>query len=350
MPDAINQRGGITEVISWGEKQRLAWGVIFDFDEKDAPANEESIFYVAEILKKNFAFFLNQEHFTPTVRRPGASYDQSRREIAIFRSDTNAESAYEKLIHLGYQVDNSNLAITQLRDPLNFPISARLRSELINIAVHRSFNTLPDAPIRNAQLLGMMDAEIPPTRLAPNGDNLTNVLYYIQNQPEYQDYYEEYSLTLQRAFPSLVNLVFPADLGQGKTILAWRDREFPKRAITANLLSDGTLRFMCLLAALYDPNPPSLLCIDEPENGLHPQLLRLLAGVLQEASERMQIIVSTHSSDLISFLDNADDVVVVESEEGWSTLRRLSQQELQHWLEEYSLGELWKSGEIGGRM
>jgi predicted ATPase len=120
--------------------------------------------------------------------------------------------------------------------------------------------------------------------------------------------------------------------------------------MTADLLSDGTLRFMCLLAALYDPEPPSLLCLDEPEVSLHPQLVRLLVSVLHEASERMQIIVATHSPELISYLENADDVVVTEAEEGWSTLKRLSQNGLQHWLEKYSLGELWKSGEIGGRL
>ncbi len=346
LPEAINERGGIMEVISWGEKQRLAWEFIFDFSEENAPANHESIAYFAEITKKNFAFSINRETFIPAVPWPNKNYEQSQREVAIF---SNPETLHDTLFQLGYQIENSNLAIAQLRDSLNFAIATKLRSEFANITVHRPFNTSPDAPIRNAQLLGVMDADLPPTRLSSNGDNLTNVLYYLQNQPEYREHYEEYLLTLQHAFPSFEDLVFPADLGQGKTILAWRDREFPKRAITANLLSDGTLRFMCLLAALYDPNPPSLLCIDEPENGLHPQLLRLLASVLKETSERMQIIISTHSPDLISFMDTADDVVITESEEGWSSLRRLSQRELEHWLKEYTLGELWKAGEIGGR-
>jgi len=172
----------------------------------------------------------------------------------------------------------------------------------------------------------------------------------MHNEPKYQDYYEEYLFTLQRAFPSFEKLLFPAEGGQGKTVVAWKDRHFPGRAITANLLSDGTLRFMGLLAALYDPEPPSLLCLDEPEENLHPQLVRLLVSVLHEAAERMQIIVATHSPELISYLENADDVVVAEAEEGWSTLRRLSQNDLQHWLEKYSLGELWMSGEIGGRL
>lgn len=248
------------------------------------------------------------------------------------------------------QFTSTEMAITQIRDTTAYTTVDKLRLYLANIMVHRPFNTEENAPIRDAQVLGICEAEVPPTRLSRYGDNLTNVLYFLHNEPQYQDYYEEYLLTLQRAFPTFEKFIFPADAGQGKTILAWKDRSFPNRALTANFLTDGTLRFMCLLAALYDPEPPPLLCIDEPEVGLHPQLLRLLASVLKEASERMQIIVSTHSSDLISFLENAGDIVVVESEEGWSTLKRLSQQELQHWLKEYSLGELWKSGEIGGRM
>lgn len=347
---AISKRGGVVDVISWNGEQKLTWGLGFEFDAESAPANETGIYYVAEIAKRHFSFFVSQENFKWTVRHPSTNYDQSQRELGIFASDSNGASAYDTLTQIGYKLDNSNLIISQLRDPANFPISAKLRHELANITVHRFFDTTPDAPIRNTQPLGMLEADLPPTRLSQGGNNLTNVLYYMQNQPEYQDYYEEYLLTLQRAFPSLEDLVFPADLGQGKTILAWKDHEFPRRAITANLLSDGTLRFMCLLAALYDPNHPSLLCIDEPEVGLHPQLVRLLVSVLHEASERMQIIITTHSADLISYLQNAEDVVVVEAENGWSTLKRLEQEKLEHWLKVYSLGELWKSGEIGGRL
>jgi predicted ATPase len=244
----------------------------------------------------------------------------------------------------------TDLAITQIRDAASYTTLDKLRRYLANITVHRPFNTDDNSPIRNAQPIGVREAEVPPTRLSRGGENLTNVLYFMHNEPKYQDYYEEYLATLRRGFPSFEQLIFPADVGQGKTIMAWKDRYMPKRAITANLLSDGTLCFMCLLAALYDPEPPSILCIDEPEVSLHPQLIRLLASVLEEASDRMQIIVATHSPDLISALQNADDVVVAEAEDGWSTLKRLSQKDLQHWLQEYSLGELWESGEIGGRL
>jgi predicted ATPase len=119
----------------------------------------------------------------------------------------------------------------------------------------------------------------------------------------------------------------------------------------ANMMSDGTLTFLCLLAVLHDPEPPSLVCIDEPEVGLHPSLIYLLGDLLRDASERTQVIVATHSPRLISAM-RAEDVVVVESIDGASHFKRFSSDELESlrsWLKDFSLGELWEQGEIGGR-
>ncbi len=342
---AINNRGGIGSVISWNQNQ-----LKFDlhFATKPPFSQENGIRYEIDVSKQKLAYSINSEYLIKNPAKPAAG---SSLLLNIGSGRGLVYRQYADIVESrNSQFTSTELAITQIRDAAAYSTVDKLRLYLANITVHRPFNTEENAPIRDAQVIGVREAEVPPTRLSRYGDNLTNVLYFLHNEPKYQDYYEEYLVTLQRAFPTFEKFIFPADAGQGKTILAWKDRTFPSRALTANLLTDGTLRFMCLLAALYDPEPPPLLCIDEPEVGLHPQLLRLLASVLQEASERMQIIISTHSSDLISFLENADDVVVVESEEGWSTLKRLSQQELQHWLQEYSLGELWKSGEIGGRM
>lgn len=341
---AINNRGGIASLTSWNQNQLK---LDLHFAARPPFAQENGMRYEVNISKQQLTYSINREYLVKSPQKNIAQNNllniSSGRGL-VYKQLSGTTERHES------QFSNTELAVTQIRDAAAYPVFDKLRLYLANITVHRPFDTEEKSPIRDAQVIGMREADVPPTRLSRYGDNLTNVLYFLHNEPKYQEYYEEYLITLQRAFPTFDKFVFPADAGQGKTILAWKDRTFPSRALTANFLTDGTLRFMCLLAALYDPEPPPLLCIDEPEVGLHPQLLRLLAGVLQEASERMQIIISTHSSDLISFLENADDVVVVESEEGWSTLKRLSQQELQHWLKEYSLGELWKTGEIGGRM
>jgi predicted ATPase len=115
-------------------------------------------------------------------------------------------------------------------------------------------------------------------------------------------------------------------------------------------LSDGTLKFLCLLAVLLERELPPLICIEEPEVGLHPEAIQIVAEALVEASERTQLVVTTHSEALVDALsERPEDVLVTERDADNSTqFRRLDKQQLSLWLEQYSLGRLWRMGEIGG--
>ena len=120
-------------------------------------------------------------------------------------------------------------------------------------------------------------------------------------------------------------------------------------SIPATRLSDGALRYLCLLAILYNPKPPRVVCIEEPELGLHPDIVGGLAKHLRAASERMQLIVTTHSDVLIDALsDTPESIVVFENDDGATRMNRLDADELSGWLEDYRLGQLWTSGQIGG--
>lgn len=100
---------------------------------------------------------------------------------------------------------------------------------------------------------------------------------------------------------------------------------------------------------LLDPKPPRLVCIEEPELGLHPDLIPTMARLLKTASERMQLIATTHSEVLINELSGSpEDVLVCEREQGSTTMRRLDKESLTEWLTEYSLGQLWSKGVLGG--
>ena len=106
---------------------------------------------------------------------------------------------------------------------------------------------------------------------------------------------------------------------------------------------------MCLLAILCHPTPPPLICIEEPELGLHPDLLPKMADLLVAASERCQLIVTTHSDILVDALtETPDSIVVCEKHNGRTTMERLKPDDLAVWLEKYRLGELWTSGQLGG--
>ena len=119
--------------------------------------------------------------------------------------------------------------------------------------------------------------------------------------------------------------------------------------IPATRLSDGTLRYLCLLAVLCHPEPPPLVCIEEPELGMHPDIIPTIARLLKEASERTQFIVTTHSDLLVDALsDEPESVVVCEKVRGQTQMQRLDASQLGQWLEKYRLGELWMKGEIGG--
>jgi predicted ATPase len=123
--------------------------------------------------------------------------------------------------------------------------------------------------------------------------------------------------------------------------LDWRQKGLQDYPMRPSQLSDGALRFICLTTALMQPEPPSTIIIDEPELGLHPYAIDILSELFMSASKRMQIIVSTQSPALVDYF-SPDDVVVVNRKNGASDFVRLRQEELQVWLEEYSLGELWR--------
>lgn len=114
-------------------------------------------------------------------------------------------------------------------------------------------------------------------------------------------------------------------------------------------MSDGTLRYLCLLAILCDPKPPPLICIEEPELGLHPDILPKLADLLVAASQRTQLIITTHSDILVDAMTERPEVIVVcEKHIGQTEMRRLEKVDLISWLEKYRLGQLWTKGQIGG--
>ncbi|MFH0967905.1 MAG: AAA family ATPase, partial [Methanobacteriota archaeon] len=120
-------------------------------------------------------------------------------------------------------------------------------------------------------------------------------------------------------------------------------------SIPCSRLSDGTLRYLCLLAILCDPNPPKLICIEEPELGLHPDVIPKLADLLIEASKRTQLIITTHSDILVDAMSEfPESILVCEKHSGQTEMVHLDLTELSRWLEKYRLGELWMSGNIGG--
>ncbi len=131
-----------------------------------------------------------------------------------------------------------------------------------------------------------------------------------------------------------------------KVRLSWKQKgsDYPMRP---HLFSDGTLRFICLATALLQPEPPTTMIIDEPELGLHPYAIEILAELIEAASKKTQVIVSTQSPPLIDYF-NPENIIIVVRDNGESQFKRLNTEELAHWLDEYSLGDLWRKNVIAG--
>ena len=187
-------------------------------------------------------------------------------------------------------------------------------------------------------------------RLKEDASNLAAYLRRLKTTPAYSDSYERIVDTVRRAAPFFGDFVFrdePSEFIE----LEWAERGKPDTPWKAHVLSDGTLRFICLTTLLMQPASllPDTVLIDEPELGLHPFAINLLADMLQQVAEKKQVIVSTQSVELLNSFQ-PEDVIVVQREGEETQFKRLNSDDLSDWLvDEYSLGDLWKRNILGGR-
>ena len=229
--------------------------------------------------------------------------------------------------------DQSVLA--QRKDPDLYPEVTWVGRSFGSIQTFREWTFGRYVPLRQPQ-----PADLPENSLLPDSRNLALVL----NQIEY---------TGETRFDDLLRKFFPrfqrmSTRVSGGTVQFYLHETGFTAPIPATRLSDGTIRFVALLATLLTPSPPPLVCIEEPELGLHPDAVALLADLLIEASDRMQLVVTTHSDALVSALTNQPDSIIACERPGAGTeLRRLDPEKLASWLKDYRLGDLWRMGELG---
>ena len=229
--------------------------------------------------------------------------------------------------------DQSVLA--QRKDPEQYPEVTWTGRTLGAIHTFREWTFGRYVPLRQPQ-----PADLPEDRLLPDSRNLALVLNQIEHAGEIR-----LNQMLRQFFPRFERM---STRVLGGTVQFYLHESGFRAPIPATRLSDGTIRFIAILAMLLSPSPPPLVCIEEPELGLHPDAVALLADLLVDASERMQLVVTTHSDALVSALTNQPDAIVACERPGPGTvLRRLDPKKLAEWLEDYQLGDLWRMGELG---
>jgi predicted ATPase len=182
--------------------------------------------------------------------------------------------------------------------------------------------------------------------LRSQAENLPAFLYLLQQS--FPDHYRNIVETIRKIAPFFGDFrLQPSRLNQEKIRLEWVERG-SDTYFNASSLSDGTLRFICLATLLLQPELPQLVLLDEPELGLHPAAIVLLAQLLSSASSRSQVLVATQSVTLVNQF-SPDDVWTVEKKEGETTFRHLSDTDWSQWLDDYALGELWEKNLLGAR-
>ncbi|MCI0640565.1 MAG: AAA family ATPase [Gemmataceae bacterium] len=182
----------------------------------------------------------------------------------------------------------------------------------------------------------------------PDGSNIAAYLYLLQKRHE--SHYEIIRKTIERVAPFFEDFrLAPLRRNESKIKLEWRHKG-SDRYFDATSLSDGTLRFVALATLFLQPFEyrPSVILVDEPELGLHPYAIALLASLIKSATKQTQVIVSTQSPLLLDHFD-PEDVLVADRTNGETTLTRLQSADLEHWLADYSLGQLWEKNQFGGR-
>ncbi|HXU32365.1 MAG TPA: AAA family ATPase [Thermoanaerobaculia bacterium] len=330
LPEPVKQMGGIKEWLWKGPASRTE-AVIEAL--VDAPAGPTPVRHVLQVSEHGGRFEVTDERIEDETPLSGATephfyyrFQQGHpvlNELSKPRRDLKRDS-----------LKPEESILSQLRDPEAYPVLSWLQDQYEGIRLYRNWAFGPGAAWRREQ-----SAQGRSDHLNDGGENLVLVLSKFRSQAKI-DLLE----SLRKLFDGIVNLNLSVDGGNVHLFL----EESGGREIQASRLSDGTLRYLSLLAILLHPDPPPLIAIEEPELGLHPDVIPHVAELLVRAAERTQLVVTTHSRMLVDALsDRPSSVVVCEKVDGESRFERLDRAALADWLKKYTLGDLWSMGELG---
>jgi predicted ATPase len=214
-----------------------------------------------------------------------------------------------------------------------------MREALSSATLYHSLDVGPRSPIKLPQ------AAKPTTVPGPDGEDLVSFLFTLRESD--RDRYRSILDSVRAAFPGFEEFGFPL-VASGTFAMTWKERGH-REPLFMNELSEGTLRFLWLASLLQSPALPAVTLIDEPEVSLHPELLSLLAELIRAASRRSQIVIATHSDRLVRFLKPNEIVAMDLQEDGAATAQWADTLDLDKWLDEYTLDEVWGMGRMGAR-
>jgi len=286
-----------------------------------------------------------REHISPKRSGGGFFYKNDGQGLITYRVRTDKQEqgpegpalvSHVRTINSS-EISSGQCILRELRHPRELPEIKYLADQFIRMQLYRKWEIGPECPARKHQ-----GTDQPGDFLHESANNLAMVINRLPFAPELEERVRRH---FQKFSDHMGEVIAKMDFGTASVFVKeWGDRMIPARR-----LSDGTLRYLCLLVILCHPEPPPLICIEEPELGLHPDMIGNIAELLVEASKRTQLIVTTHSDVLVSALsETPESILVCEQDAGGTKMRRLEKERLGKWLQRYSLGDLWRKGVVGG--
>ena len=324
----LNDMGGAAETITRGRSEDMSFSA-----DMEVP-NHNPLIYSMSVAAQGQAYSISQESLTqvrPGFSQPFKHIESVYKDIRYFDTDEH------HLIRPNWEFNYFESSLSQV--PRLFREAEDLRRTLSAVTQYHVLDVGPRAPVKLPQQL--RPAELP----GENGESLVPFLFNLRETDG--DKYEAIEDALRVAYPGFESLNFPI-AAAGMISMTWKEKAF-RSPIYIHQLSEGTLRFLWLASLLQSPGLTTITMIDEPEVSLHPELLSLLAELLREASRRTQIIVATHSDRLIRFLEPREVVVLDIGEDGGASMTWADTLDLDEWLADYSLDEVWEMGRMGGR-
>lgn len=328
LDDKLAEFGGLSDLLTRDRSQSL------EFSLQMSTAQEPLEYYLKFALRGQ-GYEIRSEMLTqrtdPQARQPFKHIDSHGSEIRYY-------NLLEKgLVRPNWEHKSFETSLYQV--PKMYEEPERLRTQLASCTRYGALNV-------DAKSLVRLPQRMRPVKLpGADGEDLVSCLYYLRESDP--DRFEIVEDTLEAAFPDFQGLKFPP-IAAGMLAMTWKDKNF-NTPLYMHQLSEGTLRFLWLATLLQNTELSAITMIDEPEVSLHPALLSLLVDLMREASDRSQLILATHSDRLIRFL-RPSEVLVCDLEPNAETqMNWADSMDLDQWLADYSLDEVWSMNVIGGR-
>ena len=322
----LNSLGGFFSVRTRGLSETITWYADVDFP------NEEPLKYTLQLAPQAPGFYISQEQLAQKIDNFPFQYIRSQNGVGEYYDPQGKRYVPPKWRYITHES-----ALFQMHKMSTQ--AGYIWQILDNVAHYHILDVSRSAPIKLPQQL--RPAVLP----GQNGEDLAPFLYNLRETDH--DKFDVIEDSLKAAFPKFEALSFPS-IAAGMIAMTWKEKSF-RNPFYINELSEGTLRFLWLASLLQSPQLPTITMIDEPEVSMHPELLALLADLMREASARTQIIVATHSDRLVRFLNPSEVVVMDVDDDGGASMTWGDSLELDEWLKEYSLDEVWQMGRMGGR-